>query len=428
MFDPKKDISDIFEKGQKIIDKEIKEPIERITESEFKERVREILIKNFHDKTTFINLDEGYKTACSLVPNMQYTLEDVINLFNEFQESKEFYIKERFGIYISALINRAIKESDIVELNVKNDSRLDHYLGLFLPRGTIILNGCKVCPHDTNFSKLGYGLNGGKLIINGDYQGSIGHRMKAGTLEVRGNLSDNNYKDGPGFEMEGGLLQIDGDYKTMDRSLGVEMKGGKILVKGNVGRIGERMEDGEITVEGNAQGMIGVGMNDGKIVVEGNCKECIHGTSVGYGMCGGEIKVEGYCEANVGFYLGNGVIDLKKVIGTHNSIGYMMENGKINIKGGVEGTYHSVGTHMKEGIIRIGGSALNCDIGITMFDGKIIVEGDVSGGKYVGSDMRGGVIEVNGDMPSPNSRTKRLSGSIYHKGKEIKDSIFAVFM
>ncbi|MFH0860788.1 MAG: hypothetical protein V1921_06270 [Candidatus Altiarchaeota archaeon] len=157
--------------------------------------------------------------------------------------------------------------------------------------------------------------------------------------------------------------------KTMDY-IGYQLKGDKtIIVDGNVGvATGSQMEGGTIIVDGSEQSHLGSNMRGGFIHLKGNARDY-----VGTRMSGGEIIIDG----NVG-----------------TVVGREMTDGKITIGGNVES-----------------------NVGIEMSGGEIHIKGDVER-DWVGSEMRGGIIRVDGESKGVSRWYKR--GEIWHKGKKVR--------
>ena len=124
--------------------------------------------------------------------------------------------------------------------------------------------------------------------------GYVGFRNRK-TMIVNGSLGEYC-----GNRMEEGLLHVKGD--TPYGELGSLLKGGKIIVEGNVLNaldadcIGGKMRGGEIIVRGDAFGDIGPQMEGGKIEIFGTVTRWFVGEKenvIGVGMKGGEIHLHG---------------------------------------------------------------------------------------------------------------------------------------
>lgn len=134
-----------------------------------------------------------------------------------------------------------------------------------------------------DFSKargLGFKMNGGKLIIDGNAGLRLGEKMSGGLIKVKGNAGS-----WVGSEMTGGTIEIEGnagDFIGAGYRGGRKgMKGGKIIVKGNCGvEAGAWMINGIIKVYGNAGIFPGIHMKGGTIFIKGNCE----------GRAGAEMK------------------------------------------------------------------------------------------------------------------------------------------
>ncbi len=135
-----------------------------------------------------------------------------------------------------------------------------------------------------------------------------------------------------GARMTEGEIIVNGDIGL---HLGEEMRGGKIIVHGNVGGwAGSRMKGGEIEIHGNAGHYVGSpyrgsseGMKGGRITVHGNV-----GDEAGAYMKKGIIKINGCAGQFTGFRMREGTIYVKRNCSLR--VGACMASGKI-IVGGV---------------------------------------------------------------------------------------------
>lgn len=428
VFDPKKDISDLFEKGQKTIDREIGDKdieIKRQSLSEFKERVKKTIIENYSKKDIdIIDLDKGYETALSLVPNMNYSLDDVINLIEEYQNKNEFGFYSP-GIYLSALINKVIQPNDVATFKITNKKFAEN-IGIFLPQGKLIIEG------DLG-GDLGYKMSGGEIILKGSCVGNVAQRMKCGKILIEKNLEDHvvdygRVDEGVAFRMEGGELEVLGNAKIYDHGfghggVGYKMKGGTVIIWGDTKELGHNMEGGEIIIKGNCEpSSYGIGnwMKGGTIKIEN-----IAYGSIGYQMERGKIILNRTEDgAYIGIEILGGYIEVEKDVYAY--IGYRMINGNIKICGNLKYRSH-IGDTMRGGNISVEGNVgKDAQIASGMEGGKIHIKGDVD--CKVGDVMRGGIVEVDGYMPSDKSfpfkeRPDRLGGTVYNKGVPIKETM-----
>lgn len=168
-----------------------------------------------------------------------------------------------------------------------------------------------------------------------------------------------------------------------------------------VSRIGARMTDGEISVQGDVGMHLGEEMKGGTIVAEGNA-----GSWVGAAMKGGTIEVKG----NAGDCVG----------GTYRGSTKGMRGGTIIIHGnaGVE-----VGCHMRKGLIKVYGDAEEF-AGIRMRDGTIVVYGKV--GERAGAFMTGGKIVLRNYIPSilPTFTIDDVKNRVKIGEEEIKEPFY----
>jgi formylmethanofuran dehydrogenase subunit C len=146
------------------------------------------------------------------------------------------------------------------------------------------------------------------------------------------------------------IIQIYGDVSKV-RRIGTKMCQGTIIIEGDVGmHLGEEMEGGTITVSGNADSWIGSMMKNGTIEIKGDAGDYIGAPYRGstQGMSGGTIVIHG----NAG-----------------NELGCFMRKGLIKVTGNV-GQF--AGIHMKDGTIFIQGSS-DGRAGAEMIGGKIVI-------------------------------------------------------
>jgi formylmethanofuran dehydrogenase subunit C len=161
------------------------------------------------------------------------------------------------------------------------------------------------------------------------------------------------------FDIEADTLPSDtirlrGDL-TKAKKIGAKMAQGHLIVEGNAGmRLGEDMTGGKITVTGSTDSWVGLNMRGGMIEIQGNARDYIGAAYRGSneGMAGGHILVHGNAGKEVGCY---------------------MQNGLITIQGNID-TF--VGIHMKDGTIHVRGDASG-RVGGEMIGGKIVIEGHV---------------------------------------------------
>jgi len=149
-------------------------------------------------------------------------------------------------------------------------------------------------------------------------------------------------------------IQIYGNVSKV-RRIGAKMCQGKIIIEGATGmHLGEEMEGGTIIVYGNAGSWTGSMMKNGTIEIKGDAGDYIGAPYRGstQGMKGGTIVVHG----NAG-----------------NELGCFMRKGLIKISGNV-GQF--AGMHMRDGTIFIQGNS-DGRAGAEMTEGKIIVCGQI---------------------------------------------------
>ena len=151
-----------------------------------------------------------------------------------------------------------ISGSDTQNIVIKNSFEKLDYIGKDLQNGTLTVEG-------NAGAYLGMGMLSGTIKVNGNVGIYTACEMKKGYLEISGNTGDLLGAALPGNKMG--------------------MKGGMILVKGNVGeRAGDHMRRGSILIEGDAGDYCGSRMTAGTIAVMGKT-----GRYLGYAMRSGTV-------------------------------------------------------------------------------------------------------------------------------------------
>lgn len=135
--------------------------------------------------------------------------------------------------------------------------------------------------------RIGEGMSGGRILINGDVDMRCGAKMKGGIITIAGNADS-----WVGQEMRGGEINVQGNAAYYVgagyRGETCGMRGGKISVFGSaLDFVGEHMCGGEIIIKGNAGIMPGLSNRGGRIVIEGDT------TMPGSEMTKGTIIVKG---------------------------------------------------------------------------------------------------------------------------------------
>jgi formylmethanofuran dehydrogenase subunit C len=146
-------------------------------------------------------------------------------------------------------------------------------------------------------------LHGGRPARLGDFFKVTGER--SATVRIEGNLE---CVERIGCGMAGGELVIEGD---VGRDLGLAMTGGRIDVRGAAGDnagaahpgASRGITGGEIVIRGNAGAAVGARMRRGIVVVTGN-----GGRGVGTGMIAGTVVVFGKAGPGAGRFLKRGSI------------------------------------------------------------------------------------------------------------------------
>ncbi|KQR76487.1 formylmethanofuran dehydrogenase subunit C [Burkholderia sp. Leaf177] len=143
------------------------------------------------------------------------------------------------------------------------------------------------------------------LVIEGDvhWLDRLGAKMTQGCIDVQGSAGDYT-----GFQMAGGMLRIDGDAGHFT---GCQMKGGRLTLGGNAGDFTagalpgdmEGMTGGTLTVHGNAGARLCDRMRRGLVLVGGDAGECAASRLVA-----GTIGIAGKTGANLGYGMRRGTV------------------------------------------------------------------------------------------------------------------------
>jgi formylmethanofuran dehydrogenase subunit C len=417
--------------------------------AEDKKRIKKMLLASFNNTAIkSYPLDKSYEDALALIPEIYYSLDDVVDLIKDQQENNIFHCFGSAGIYLSALLNRVIKDSDVIRIDIKpaegnSEKRLLMNLGMYLPRGKLIFNG------DAVIGAIGYGMNGGEIIVKGNCKGEPAQSMKRGKITIEGDILDDHFRDtyGVAYGMEGGKLIVKGNVKIFERTgnwtmkppepwvlggIGFNMKGGEVIIYGNAKDVGYKMQDGDITIKGSIEhehSNAGVEMSGGTIIIEGSVK------SVGWKMKGGIIKANrvGENEGRSNVFVSYGSIgsemrggDIIVVEDSVGEVGHEMRGGAIKI--GKNLKTRNIGWSMSDGTIEIEGNVIGeAEIGLFMKGGSIRIEGSADNSK-IGHLMEGGRIDINGFMPPDSSfkfmeKPARKGGAVYNKGLKIESNI-----
>jgi formylmethanofuran dehydrogenase subunit C len=185
------------------------------------------------------------------------------------------------------------------------------------------------------------------------------------------------------------------DYFEISGESADEAAAIKIVLEGdlsNVKRIGEKMSDGEIEVNGDVGMHVGNQMSGGKILVKGNADDW-----AGAMLKGGELEISG----DAGNYVG----------AAYRGFWKGMEDGVIKVQGKI-GNEAMLWARSSKGkdqfpILFCGGA--DSFLGIHNHGGTIVVDGDVD--RCTGSDQAWGSIIVKGKVKTMLPSYKKV-GSV----------------
>lgn len=140
----------------------------------------------------------------------------------------------------------------------------------------------------SRFDRVGWTMNGGRIVVEGNAGDLVGAQMTAGSISVSGDSGSFT-----ACELAGGRIEIGGN--TGDFAAGAlpgdmdGMRGGTLIVRGHAGeRFGDRMRRGTALVFGNAGAFAASRMVAGTIGIAGEV-----GEHLAYGMRRGSLVLPG---------------------------------------------------------------------------------------------------------------------------------------
>ncbi len=162
-----------------------------------------------------------------------------------------------------------IKKLEVIQGNQR--VQLHEFFEVTGEAGTIADETDIVISGDTEKIKMiGKGMRGGRITVNGDAGMYLGAEMLAGRIHVIGSVDA-----WAGAEMRGGNIQIEGDagnYLCAGYRGSIDgMQGGRVYVRGNVGReMAAHMRRGLIVVKGSVGDYAATRMKGGTIIIIGD--------------------------------------------------------------------------------------------------------------------------------------------------------------
>lgn len=159
------------------------------------------------------------------------------------------------------------------------------------------------------------------IIVDGDIGDWVGNEMEGGTITVNGNA---------GNHVGSGMGDFKRDLQGDAYGTGIKIEGGAILIEGHAGScVGSHMRDGSIIVKGDVLHECGWDMKGGTITVGGNA-----GEKAGKWKIGGAIIVKGGIDRFAGWGMDGGALTVYGNAGLF--VGSLMTDGEIHIEGGYE--------------------------------------------------------------------------------------------
>ncbi len=144
--------------------------------------------------------ENSYKYALSKLGGLVYTLGDVA-IFASTISGKDFTDEANYwtsGIFVSAAVNKIIKENEAVTLDFASLGVPADCIGFRLKHGKILVPG-------NAGDYLGEHMTGGEIIVRGNAGYYTGYSMSGGSITVHGNAGGHL-----GRYMSGGIIKIEG--------------------------------------------------------------------------------------------------------------------------------------------------------------------------------------------------------------------------
>jgi len=174
----------------------LQEPKEEINPNAIEELLKSC--KKFLEKEQNLPFSRCYELGEELANEIKYNKKDLEKLSQEITiTEKDKYL----GLYLSALVNKIIKEKEMITL--KLDKKWD-CLGAYLRKGILEI--------DSNIgNETGCEMTGGKIIIKGNAGYYTGSQVKNGELIIYGDTGE-----WTGLEMAYGEIYVEGEIESFD--------------------------------------------------------------------------------------------------------------------------------------------------------------------------------------------------------------------
>lgn len=169
------------------------------------------IAKIFREYITYANSltsEESYKSALSKLGKLNFSLHDM-SIFAGLINRESFSDKANYwtaGLFISAAINKMIKDNDAVTLDFPILGSPVDCIGYRLKRGKIALQG-------NAGDYVGEAMSGGKITIQGNAGYYVGYNMSEGHIVIQGNTGGHL-----GTYMSGGVIDIEGQIGSISES------------------------------------------------------------------------------------------------------------------------------------------------------------------------------------------------------------------
>lgn len=151
--------------------------------------------------------ENSYKYALTKLGGLAYTLSDVA-AFARIISGKDFTDEANYwtsGIFVSAAVNKVIKENETVTLDFANLGVSADCIGFRLQHGRIVIPG-------NAGDYLGEHMSGGEIVVKGNAGYYVGYAMSGGSIAVHGNAGGHL-----GRYMSAGVIQIKGKIGSIAR-------------------------------------------------------------------------------------------------------------------------------------------------------------------------------------------------------------------
>lgn len=185
------------------------------------DEIIEVYHKN-NSENPYSRTEIGYSSAKGLLIGINFNLKEIEFYFNNIFQNNS-YFSELSCEFISAMINKIIKDDEEIILNVKTDLENLCYKH---SKGKITIN----LSNKSHLYNIAEQMSGGEVIINGNFYStkSVGQSMEGGKIKINNYcpLDIKNEKISIGENMKSGEIFIDSK-----KSFEVSIEKGDLFIK-----------------------------------------------------------------------------------------------------------------------------------------------------------------------------------------------------